>query len=183
MKIRSIPIEQVLPYERNPRKNEAAVEKVAESIREFGFRQPIVVDPDFVVIAGHTRLLAAKRLELKRVPVHIAEGLSEAQIRAYRLADNRTAEEAEWDQELLAIELGELGDDIDLSLRTSWRGSLPAVRKAGARPRTARLSRPKPQWRRWAKPGCSGATGFAVEAPRMPRTWRLCLPARSRTSW
>ena len=109
--------ERVIPYARNPRNNQAAVAKVAASIREFGWRQPIVVDSNMVVIVGHTRLLAAQQLGLEKVPVHVAEGLTEAQVKAYRLADNRTHEEAEWDNELLAIELGELKDsNFDLGL-------------------------------------------------------------------
>lgn len=118
MHVSLIPIERVIPYARNPRKNNAAVSKVAASIKEYGFRQPIVVDKDMVVIAGHTRLLAAQQLGIKEVPVHVAEGLTPAQVKAYRIADNRTHEEAEWDDELLAIELGELqesGFALDLT--------------------------------------------------------------------
>ena len=111
-------IDRLKPYERNPRvAPEAAVAKVAASLAEFGWRQPIVVDEGGVIIAGHTRLLAAKRLGLARVPVHVAAGLSPAQVRAYRLADNRTAEETAWDLELLPTEIGELaglGYDLDL---------------------------------------------------------------------
>ena len=117
MKVELVPIDRVTPYGRNPRKNEAAVAKVAASIREFGFRQPIVVDADMVVIAGHTRLLAARELGLKQVPVHVARELSADQIRAYRIADNRTAEEAEWNLELLRIELGDLdAKEYDVAL-------------------------------------------------------------------
>jgi hypothetical protein len=118
MKIVSVPIERVVPYERNPRRNEGAVEKVASSLREFGWQQPIVVDSEMVVVAGHTRLLAARRMGLETVPVHVAENLTPEQVRAYRIADNRTGEEAEWDPELLALELGELrlsGYDLDLT--------------------------------------------------------------------
>jgi len=94
-----------------------AIAKVAASIREFGFRQPIVVDGDGVVIAGHTRLAAASSLGLASVPVHIARDLTPVQARAYRLADNRSGEEAEWDNELLRVEMAALaGLDIDLSL-------------------------------------------------------------------
>ena len=81
---------------------------MAASIKEFGFRQPIVVDSEYVLIVGHTRLLAAKSLGLNQVPVHVAEDLTDAQIKAYRIADNRTNEEATWDDELLRIELGDL---------------------------------------------------------------------------
>lgn len=118
MKVELIEIDRVIPYVRNPRKNDAAITKVAASIKEYGFRQPIVVDEEMVIIAGHTRLMAAKQLALKKVPIHVATGLSKAQVKAYRLADNRTHEDAEWDEELLAIELGELNDlgfDLDLT--------------------------------------------------------------------
>ena len=110
MKIESAPLESVTPYARNPRKNADAVAKVAASIKEYGWRQPIVVDEERVIIAGHTRLMAAQRLGLDKVPVHIATGLTPQQVKAYRLADNRVAAEAEWDEDLLALELGELND-------------------------------------------------------------------------
>lgn len=117
MNVAQTPIEQVIPYARNPRKNDAAIAKVAASIREFGFRQPIVVDEAMTIIVGHTRLEAARQLGMADVPVHIADGLSAAQIKAYRLADNRVAQEAEWDNEMLAVELGDLGDmGFDLGL-------------------------------------------------------------------
>ena len=96
---------------------EAAVAKVAASIREFGWRQPIVVDSEGVVILGHTRLLAAKRLGAATVPVHVAAELSAAQAKAYRLTDNRSAQETSWDYELLPLEVGELADlDYDLDV-------------------------------------------------------------------
>ncbi len=104
MKVELLEISRVLPYARNPRRNEGAIAKVAASIKEYGFRQPIVVDEEMVIIAGHTRLQAAQQLGLKKVPVHIATGLTQAQIKAYRLADNRTHEDSEWDDELLAID-------------------------------------------------------------------------------
>ena len=118
MDIQNVSIDAVIPYARNPRHNKEAVSKVAGSIKEYGFRQPIVVDEQMVIIAGHTRLLAAQQLGLAEVPVHIATGLSDVQIKAYRLADNKTAEFAQWDEELLALELEELqkqGCDLDLT--------------------------------------------------------------------
>ena len=108
MKIVSIDINAITPYARNPRRNDAAISKVAASLQEFGWRQPIVVDEDMVVVAGHTRLEAARRLDMGEVPIHIATGLTPEQIKAYRLADNRVGQEAEWDEELLRLELGEL---------------------------------------------------------------------------
>lgn len=118
MKVELIDIGRVIPYARNPRRNEQAIAKVAASIKEYGFRQPIVVDEEMVIIAGHTRLQAAQQLGLTKVPVHTATGLTATQVKAYRLADNRTAQEAEWDDELLGLELGELaeqGFDLDLT--------------------------------------------------------------------
>jgi len=117
VKIEQWDIDRVRPYEKNPRRNDKAVQAVAESIREFGFRQPIVVDGDGVIVVGHTRYKAALKLGLKSVPVHVAADLTPQQARAYRLADNRTAENAEWDVDLLPIELGELRDEgFDLKL-------------------------------------------------------------------
>ena len=115
--VADVAIGKVKPYPHNPRKNEAAVAKVAASIRAFGFRQPIVCDAKMVVIAGHTRLLAAQSLGMKTVPVHVARGLTPAQLRAYRLADNRTAQEATWDNDALVEELLALrADAFDLPL-------------------------------------------------------------------
>ncbi len=105
MRVREVPIGDVVPYEGNPRDNEAAVPAVAESLREFGWRQPIVVDADMTVVCGHTRLKAARHLGMETVPVVVADDLTAEQVAAYRLADNRTAELAEWDAGLLALEL------------------------------------------------------------------------------
>ena len=96
MKIQQMSINSITPYENNPRINEEAVAKVAESIKRYGFRQPIVVDTDGVIIVGHTRYKAAKSLKLKHVPVHVAD-LDKDKAREYRIADNRTAEFADWD--------------------------------------------------------------------------------------
>lgn len=117
MQIETWPIDRPQPYEKNPRLNDDAVAAVANSIREFGFRQPIVVDEESVVIIGHTRLKAAKQLGLTEVPVHVARGLAPEKVKALRLADNKTAEIAEWNLELLPIELSELqGMNFDLGL-------------------------------------------------------------------
>jgi len=106
----------LVPYPGNPRRNDAAVEAVARSIREFGFRQPIVVDGSDVVVCGHTRLKAALELGLESVPVHVATDLTPEQVRAYRLADNRTGENAEWDDARLAEEFAALQlADVDLT--------------------------------------------------------------------
>jgi len=98
----------VIPYSKNPRKNKDAVRKVASSIRQFGFKQPIVVDKDMVIVAGHTRLDAAKELSLDKVPIVVADDLTDAQIKAYRIADNRVSQESEWDYELLKLEFNDL---------------------------------------------------------------------------
>ena len=108
VEIVDMPIGQIKPYKKNPRKNEKAVPEVVKSIKEFGFRQPLVVDSSMVLIVGHTRLLAAKELGLTNVPVHIASTLTPAQVRAYRIADNRSHDKSEWDVTLLNEELGEL---------------------------------------------------------------------------
>jgi hypothetical protein len=111
------PIGTIRPYENNPRFNDAAVDAVATSIKEFGFRQPIVVDEQGVIIVGHTRYKAALKLGLETVPVHVAVGLSPAQARAYRIADNQTATLSQWDEDKLPLELAELqGMDYDLAL-------------------------------------------------------------------
>ena len=112
--VKIMPIDKLKPYPNNPRKNEHAVEPVANSIREFGFKQPIVIDKDNTIIAGHTRLLAAKELGLTEVPVIVADDLTPEQVKAYRLADNKTGELAEWDFEQLDIELGGI-HDIEMS--------------------------------------------------------------------
>src|SRR5271154_3142562 len=112
------PIDRPIPYARNSRKiPQRAVDKVAASIKEFGWRQAIVVDKDGLIICGHTRLLAARKLGLIQVPVHVADNLTPAQVKAYRLMDNRAHEETDWDIDLLGPELEELRDlDFDLEL-------------------------------------------------------------------
>jgi ParB-like chromosome segregation protein Spo0J len=110
-------ITDIRPYPGNPRLNDAAVDSVARSLAEYGFRQPIVVDPEYVIVVGHTRFKAALKLGFQQVPVHVATDLTPEQIRAYRIADNQTATLAEWNYDLLPIELGALKDaDYDLSL-------------------------------------------------------------------
>ena len=117
MKIELRKLSDIKPYPGNPRQNDAAVDAVAASIKEFGFRQPIVVDIDGVIICGHTRYKAALKLGLEKVPVHVAKDLSPEKIRAYRIADNKTADLSLWDYELLPIELSALqGMDFDLEL-------------------------------------------------------------------
>ena len=108
----------MIPYARNARKiPQEAIDKVAASIKEFGWQQPIVVDTERVVVAGHVRLLAAKQLGLEKVPVHVAADLTPGQIKAFRLMDNRSHQESGWDMELLAPEMAELQAlNVDASL-------------------------------------------------------------------
>ena len=113
MKVVSRSIDSIRPYENNPRRNQDAITPVANSIREFGWQQPIVVDKDGVIIAGHTRWLAAMQLGYTEVPVVVAN-LNEEQARAYRLADNKTGELAGWDFHLLDVELADIGIKIDM---------------------------------------------------------------------
>ena len=143
-------IEEIIPYENNPRNNEEAIEVVAKSIREFGFKVPIVIDKDNIIVTGHTRLKAAEKLGLTSVPCIMADDLSDGQIKAFRLADNKTSEFATWDLGKLGVELDELqdlefdmgdfgfdligtdiaGDDFDLDDAIDEAGKDPIV-KAG----------------------------------------------------
>lgn len=132
MHVMQCSIERVIPYARNPRNNNGAVAKVAASLKEFGWRQPIVVDAAMVVVVGHTRLLAAQQLGMTEVPVHVADTLTPSQIKAYRIADNRVHEEAEWNDELLALELGDLRDaGFDLAATGFDEDELAAALAAG----------------------------------------------------
>jgi ParB-like chromosome segregation protein Spo0J len=118
MNIEQWPIERLIDYARNPRKNDHAVDRVAAAIREFGFRVPIIAKSDGLVVDGHLRLKAARKLGLAEVPVVLADDLTDAQVKAFRISVNRMADLAEWDSELLALELGELGElgfDLDLT--------------------------------------------------------------------
>lgn len=110
MQIINKAVKDLIPYENNPRKNDKAVKYVAESIKQFGFRIPIIIDKDNVIVAGHTRLKAAKRLKLKEVPCVVADDLTEEQIKAFRVADNKVAEKSEWDFEILDLEIESLPD-------------------------------------------------------------------------
>ena len=115
MEIVNIKTDKLIPYVNNPRNNQNSIDKVASSIKEFGFKVPLVIDKDNVVVTGHTRLLAAKKLGIEEVPCVVADDLTDAQIKAFRIADNKTSEYAEWNEELLKIELEQLGDmDFDL---------------------------------------------------------------------
>ena len=115
LQIQYMTLDSLIPYEKNPRNNKEAVPLVAESIKTFGFKNPIVIDKDNVIVAGHTRYKAAKKLKLKEVPCIIADDLTEEQVKAFRLADNKVAEAAEWDFDLLGEELDGIFD-IDMEI-------------------------------------------------------------------
>ena len=116
LNIKDIPIKDLKQYENNARKNDKAVPVVAESIRKYGFKVPVVVDKDNVIIAGHTRVRAAEELGLETVPAVIADDLTEDQAKAFRLADNKTAELAAWDFDRLEEELDQIDDEYLLGL-------------------------------------------------------------------
>lgn len=115
MNILDLKLSDITPYENNPRNNDEAVEPVLESIKEFGFKVPIIIDKNNVIVAGHTRYKAAKKLKLDTVPCIRADDLTEEQIRAFRLVDNKVSEIATWDMDLLELELDGISD-IDMSL-------------------------------------------------------------------
>ena len=108
MEIKNIKLEDLKPYEKNPRKNDEAVQYVAESIKQFGFKVPIIIDKNNVIVAGNTRYKASKQLGLKEVPCIVADDLTDEQIKAFRLADNKVSEKSEWDFELLDEELKDI---------------------------------------------------------------------------
>lgn len=115
MKIISKKIEELKPYENNPRNNENAIDYVANSIKEFGFKVPLVIDKDGVIVTGHTRYEACKRLGITDIPCIVADDLTDKQIKAFRIADNKTNDMAEWNDDLLSIELKDVLDDIDMT--------------------------------------------------------------------
>ena len=114
LKIEYIDINDIKPYEKNPRKNEDAIPYVMESIKQFGFKNPVILDKNNVIVAGHTRIESAKRLGMKEIPCIYADDLTDEQIKAFRLADNKVAEVAEWDFDILGEELDGILD-IDMS--------------------------------------------------------------------
>lgn len=131
-------LSEIRPYEKNPRKNDMAVDAVANSIREFGFKVPVVIDGDGIIVAGHTRYKAAKKLGVDVVPCVVADDLSEDQIRAFRLADNKVGELAEWDIDLLNFEL----DNIDLDM-SDFGFTFGDDEKSADNPYTAKIQIPQ----------------------------------------
>ena len=114
LKIEYVDINSIKPYKKNPRKNENAIPYVMESIKQFGFKNPVILDKDNVIVAGHTRIESAKRLGITEIPCIYADDLTDEQIKAFRLADNKIAEIAEWDIDLLDTELDDILN-IDMS--------------------------------------------------------------------
>lgn len=119
MQVKDTPISDIKPYENNPRDNENAVAEVAESIKQYGFQQPIVVDKNGIIIVGHTRFLAAKSLGLTTVPVIWASNLTDQQVKGYRLADNKTSDYSVWDNKKLLKELQEIDKEIYTGFKES----------------------------------------------------------------
>lgn len=115
IKIEYKKLSEIKPYENNPRNNDEGIDKLVNSIKEFGFKVPIVIDKDGVIVAGHTRYKASQKLGLEKVPVIIADDLNEKQIKAFRLADNKVAELSGWDTNKLSEELKELNIDMDMT--------------------------------------------------------------------
>ena len=111
MKTEMMEIDLIIPYARNPRNNTTAVDSVVASIKEFGFQQPIVLDKSNTIIVGHTRHLAARQLGLEKVPVVIASKLTDSQIKAYRIADNRVNQNTTWDYDFLKLEFADLSEE------------------------------------------------------------------------
>lgn len=136
MKVELWDVDSVIPYARNARNiPQSAIDKVAASIQEFGWRQPLVVDQKGVIIVGHTRHLAARKLGFTQVPVHVAVGLTPSQVKAYRLMDNRSGDESKWNYELLAVEFEELKDlVVDLSLTGFDPAELEPIMSADWKP-------------------------------------------------
>ena len=124
LKIEYVDINSIKPYKKNPRKNDEAIPYVMESIKQFGFKNPVILDKDNVIVAGHTRIESAKRLGITEIPCIYADDLTDEQIRAFRLADNKVGEIAEWDIDLLDTELDDIlnidmsdfGFDLDLDI-------------------------------------------------------------------
>ena len=165
------PIARLIPYARNARTHsEAQVALIAGSIREFGFTNPVLVDGENGIIAGHGRVLAARKLGLAAVPVIELGHLSESQKRAYILADNRLAEQAGWDRELLALEVADLE-------RARRRPRLARLRGRGDR-RAAPLGRGRPA--RGGDPGAARGSGFSARRPLAPRAASAALRQRHR---
>jgi hypothetical protein len=187
MQVELRPLAALRPYTNNPRHNDQAVEAVAASIREFGFRQPIVIDEEGVIVVGHTRYKAALKLGLDKVPVHVATGLTPAQLKSYRLTDNQTAQLSTWDYDRLPLELGELQKlDFEMSLTGFSAEELTRCWRPGARKgrptRTPCRRRPTRRQRNRATCGSSSTIACSAATAAGPRPWTGCWAA-PRSTW
>ena len=135
-------VEELIPYEKNPRHNDEAVKYVEQSIKEFGFKVPIIIDKNNVIVTGHTRLKAAKKLGLKEVPTIMADDLTEEQIKAFRLADNKVSEFASWDLDLLSDELTDLDIDMEQFGFTTTEDFVEMATQDKENPYTAKINIP-----------------------------------------
>jgi ParB-like chromosome segregation protein Spo0J len=185
MTVETWPLERLIPYARNPRKNDSAVGKMCSAIKEFGFRIPIVARSDGTVVDGHLRLKAAQRLGLDEVPVALADDLSEAQIKAFRLLANRSAAWAEWDDELLTLELQDLqGFGYDLGLTgfdaAELRSLLDDVPATGLTDEDAVPETPKSPVTRPGDLILLGSTVCCAATPPAPTTSPGCSMVRTR---
>ena len=185
--IEYVPIDSIRPYENNPRDNEGAVDAVARSIQEFGFKVPIILDGNNEIVAGHTRYKAARKLGMTEVPVIRAADLTPEQVRAFRIADNQTASLADWNYDLLELELVALQDvEFDLSLLAFPERELEELLYPEGKPGLTDPDEiPEPPDEAITQPGdlwilgdhrCSAATAAS------PRTSTGCWPA-PRSSW
>jgi ParB-like chromosome segregation protein Spo0J len=144
------PVNRFIEYENNPRKNDHAVDRVANAIKEFGFRVPIIAKSDGLIIDGHLRLKAAKKLNLQEVPVLIADDMTETQIKAFRISVNKVAELADWDFDLLRLELESIQSDFDLDILGFTNEELSAMLGAEFEPASdddqGKLDQLDPKW-------------------------------------
>ena len=153
MDVKNFRLADIKPYEKNPRKNDSAVTAVAKSIEQFGFKVPLVIDSNNVIVCGHTRYKAAKRLNLATVPCVVADDLTPEQVKAFRLADNKVAEFATWDFELLDAELNSLSCDLNefgfhtanVSIDAFWEKTAPAPPTKNDTPATENVDSEPPK--------------------------------------
>jgi len=179
------PIERLREYPRNPRKNDAAVDRMCDSIREFGFKIPCLVRGDGEIVDGHLRLKAARKLGIAEIPVILCDEWTPAQVKAFRLMVNRSVTWADWDEELLALELQEIQEsDFDLSLTGFDPGEIDGLlaleddEKANAAPPL-----PENRWPGSATFGCSVRIECCVATRPVPKLSRGCWASASHGSW
>ena len=180
MRIEYWPIERLVEYPRNPRKNDAAVDRMCESIREFGFKIPCLVRSDGEVVDGHLRLKAARKLGITEIPVILCDEWTPAQVKAFRLMVNRSVTWADWDEELLALELQEIQEsDFDLSLTGFETGEIDKL-LALEDEEIANATPPLPE-SPVSRPGELWLLGFAIR--RYKATWGAARSMQAWTEW